>query len=242
MKTMIVRFCSALLVLAAGISYAQTVPTITAQPNTVYVGADGKYEAAPDTAVLHLDIATQQDTARAAYDRVAAAAEQVRKVLRDNGLDPKMAQVGFYAVQPMYDWKNPKRKVIGYRVVTTVTLKLRDFAKIGALTEQLANIEDAQNQSLSYTLEDMEQAKAKATEDAMKKARTQAAVVAGTGARTLGELLFASVDVSQPVIVPMMAQPVMARAMGAEAVPPTAQFTPQNVTVTAHVNAMFALK
>jgi uncharacterized protein YggE len=115
-------------------------------------------------------------------------------------------------------------------------------AKIGALTEQLANIEDAQNQTLSYTLEDVEQAKAKATEDALKKARNQAAVVATTGGRALGDLLFASVDVSQPIIIPMRAQPVMARAMGAEAAPPTSEFTPQTVTITAHVNAMFGLK
>lgn len=238
----IIRLCAAILLLAACVSHAQTVPTVTAQPNTVYVGADGKYEAAPDTAVLHLDIASQQDTSRAAYDKVSAAAEQVRKVLRENDLDPKLAQVGFYAVQPIYDWKNPKHRVVAYRVVTTVTLKLRDFAKVGALTEQLANIEEAQNQSLSYTLEDVEQAKAKATEDAIKKARSQATVVAAAGGRPLGELLFASVDVTQPVIVPLMAQPLMARAAMAEAPPPTAQFTPQNVTITAHVNAMFGLK
>jgi uncharacterized protein YggE len=240
MKTML-RFCLPLLLLAP-VSYAQTAPAVTAQANTVYSGADGKYEAAPDTAVLRLDIAAQQDTAREAYDKASVAAEQVRKVLRANGLDPKVAQVGFYAVQPMYDWKNPKRKIIGYRVVTTVTLKLRDFSKVGVLTEQLANVEGAQNQTLSYTLEDMDQAKTKATEDALRKARSQAAAVAAAGGRTMGELLFATVDVQQPTIVPVMAQPMMARAAMAEAVPPTAQFTPQEVTVTAHVNALFALK
>jgi uncharacterized protein YggE len=237
----IVRFCLPLLLLAA-ISYAQTAPAVTAQSNTVYSGADGKYEAAPDTAVLRLDIAAQQDTAREAYDKASVAAEQVRKVLRASGLDPKRAQVGFYAVQPMYDWKNPKRKIVGYRVATTVTLKLHDFSKVGVLTEQLANVEGAQNQTLSYTLEDMDQAKTKATEDAFRKAHSQAAAVAAAGGRTMGQLLFASVDVQQPTIVPVMAQPLMARAAMAEAVPPTAQFTPQEVTVTAHVNALFALK
>ncbi len=224
-----------------GMSLAQTLPAITAQPNTVYVGADGKFEAAPDTAVLRLDVASQQDTARAAYDKVAGAAEQVRKVLRDNGLDPKVAQVGFYAVQPMYDWRNPKRRVIGYRVDTTVTLKLRDFTKIGALTEQLANIDEAQSQSLNYELDDMEQAKSKATEDAFKKARTQAGALATAGGRSLGELVFASVDVS-PVIVPMRAQPMMAKAAAGATPAPTAEFTPQNVTINSHVNAVFALK
>jgi hypothetical protein len=50
------------------------------------------------------------------------------------------------------------------------------------------------------------------------------------------------VDVSQAIIV---AQPMVMRAAvaGAPAAPPpTAEFTPQSVTVNAHVNAMFALK
>jgi uncharacterized protein YggE len=230
------------LVLVCTFACAQNVPVATAQPNTIYAGADGKFEAAPDTAVLHLELASQQDTSRAAYDKVSAAAEQVREVLRKNGIDPKTMQLGFYAVQPVYDWKNPKRKVLAYRVVTSVTLKLRDFAKVGTLTDQLANIEETQNQSLSYTLEEIEEAKTRAATDALKKARNQANAVAVAGARTLGELIYASVDVNQQVIVPMrMASPVASARM-AEAAPVTAEFTPENVTITAHVNALFALK
>ncbi|HSM85235.1 MAG TPA: SIMPL domain-containing protein [Candidatus Limnocylindrales bacterium] len=230
--------------LTAAISYGQTAaPTATIQPNTIFAGADGKFEAPPDTAVMRLDISSQQDSSKAAYQKVSAAAEQVRQVIRSNGLDPKLAQLGFYAVQPVYDWKNPRHKVIAYRVVSSVTLKLRDFTRIGPLTEQFANIEETQNQSLSYTLEDVDQAKIKASEDALKKARSQAGAVAAAGGRALGELLYASVDVSQPAIIPMtMAPPMMARATMAEAAPPAAEFTPQTVTITAHVNAMFALK
>ena len=144
----------------------------------------------------------------------------------------------------MYDWKNPKHKVIGYRVTSDITLKLRDFTKIGALTEQLADIEDTQNQSVNYTLEDIEQAKAKASEDALKKARNQAAAVATAGGRTLGELLYASVDVNQQNIVPIMyAQSAMARSAAPSATPaPMTDFTPQTVAINAHVNALFALK
>ncbi|MGH9565066.1 MAG: SIMPL domain-containing protein, partial [Candidatus Angelobacter sp.] len=153
-------------------------------------------------------------------------------------------QIGFYAVQPMYDWKKPKRKIVGYSVDTSVTLKLRNFSKIGPLTEELANITAAQNQSLSYDLEDMEQAKSKAAEDALKKARSQANAIAITGGRTLGELLFASSEVNQPVVMPMELgrQPMMARSATAENAPPTAEFSPQTITITAHVNALFALK
>lgn len=241
MKSAFIFFAALIL---PSIAWPQNTPVATAQPNTIFAGADGKFEANPDTAVLRLDISSQQDTSRAAYDKVAAAAEQVRGVLRRNGIDPKSAQIGFYAVQPVYDWKNPKHKVIAYHVVTSVTLKLKDFAKVGVLTEQLADIEETQNQSLSYTLEDIEEAKNKAAGDALKKARSQAAAVATAGGRSLGELLYASVDVNQPVIMPVMARTPMAAAkMGAaEIAPATAEFTPETVTVNAHVNAMFALK
>jgi uncharacterized protein YggE len=216
-------------------------PVVQAQLNTIYAGADGKYESAPDTAVLHLNIAAQEDTSRSAFDKASAAAERVRQVLKNNGIDVKAMQVGFYSVQPMYDWKNPKHKVVGYRVSTDLTLKLRDFSKIGGVIEQTADIDSMQNQSLNYILEDMEPAKAKAAEDALKKARNQASAVATAGGRNLGELLYASVDVNQPVVMPMVMRAAMAGAPAA-AQAPTAEFTPQSVTINAHVNAMFALK
>jgi uncharacterized protein YggE len=239
------KILGSLIVLAlAGISSAQVASTPAAiQINTIYAGADGKFESAPDTAVIRMDIASQQDTSRAAYDHAALAVDHVRQVLKSNGIDLKAAQFGTYQMQPMYDWKNPKHKVIGYRVASDVTLKLRDFTRIGALTEQLADVEDTQNQSVNYTLEDIEQAKAKASEDALKKARNQAGAVATAGGRTLGDLLYASVDVNQTNIVPIMyAQAGLRSAAPMATPPPMTDFTPQTVTINAHVNALFALK
>jgi len=241
MKTKILLQILLIVLPACAVTSAQQ-GTQVVQPNTIYAGGDGKFEAAPDTAVLRLDIGAQDSTSAGAYTKASAAAERVRQAVKNNGIDAKALQIGFYSVQPMYDWKDPKRKVIAYRVVTNLTLKLRDFTKIGGIIEQTANIEDMQNQSLSYILEDVEPAKAKAAEDAVKKARTQAAAVATTGGRSLGELLYASVDVTQPII---MAQPMMraASSTGAPvAAPPTAEFGPQTVTINAHVNALFALK
>jgi len=210
--------------------------------NAVYVGADGKFESAPDTALIQFNIAAQENTSRAAYDKAAAATEQVRGVLKNNGIDPKTAEFGFFAVQPMYDWKNPKHKVIGYRVVSNVSLRLHEFSKVGAITQQMADIESTENQSLSYTLENIDSAKIKAAEDAMRKARAEANAVAVAGGRTLGELLYASVDVNQPVVpVPMRALAGMSSG-AAPPPPPTEGFTPQSVTINAHVNAMYALK
>ncbi len=231
-----------LLLLGAIAALAQDHPSVSAQPNTVYVGADGKFESAPDTAQIQFNVSVQDDTSQAAFARASKNVEQVRQVLRANGIDPNAANVGFLSVQPVYEWK-PKQHVVGYRVTTDVTMKLKDFAKVGPITQQLADANVSETQTLSYTLENIDDAKNKAVEDAYRRARNSADALARASGRTVGELSYASVDTFEN---PRLVMPHMARAMSAaaNAAPPapTEGFTPQTVTVTAHVNALFNLK
>jgi uncharacterized protein YggE len=222
------------------IVFAQA-PNVNAAPNTIYTGADGKFEAPPDTAVVQFNISSQADSAKTAYDQAAKQAEQTRQIMRDNGIDPKTAQIGSYSIEPMYDWKTAKRKLVGYRVGTSVTLKLKDFAKIGPITQQLADSTVSESQSISYTLDNMDEGKSKAVEDAYHRARSAADSLARAAGRSVGELSYASVDTFENVRPIGIMPRVM--AMKAEAAPaPTEQFTPQTVNVTAHVNALFNLK
>jgi uncharacterized protein YggE len=227
---------------ASSLSFAQDHPALTALPNSVYAGADGKYECAPDTAVLQFNISVQEDTSQAAYQHAAKDVEEVRQVLHANGIEPKAANIGSLSVQPMYDWKNAKQKVIGYRVAADVTLKLKDFSKIGPITQQLAEANVSERQTLNYTLENIDEAKNKAVEDAYRRVRNSAETIARASGRNLGELSYASVDTfeNQRIPVPHMARAMAATANAAPA--PTEEFTPQTVTVTAHVNALFNLK
>ena len=243
MKTILVTLC-AILVLSV-LSIAQS-PTLNPLPNTIFVGADGKFETAPDTALIQFNISAQADSAKDAYDQAAKQAEATRQVLRANGIDPKSAEIGFFSLNPQYDWKNPKHKVIGYQVTTSVSLKLKDFSKIGPVTQQLADasvVGESQSLSLSYTLDSTEEAKSKAVADAYRRARASAQSLATASGRTLGELSYASVDTFENIrVLAPMPRRAMPMAMAAQGSTPTEEFSPQNVTVTAHVNAMFVLK
>ena len=233
-------FGFALLTLVAA---AQDRPAITAQPNIVYVGADGKYEAAPDTALVQFNISAQEDTPQAAYVRASRASEQIRQILRSNGIDPKTAEIGFFSPQPVYDYRTPKRKLVGYRADSSVSLKLKDFAKMGPILQQLAAIDVTENQSVNYTLDNIDAAKLKAVEDAFQRARAEGASLAQAANRNLAELSYASVDTAEQVrVVQPMAMRAMMGANVAAQQAPTVEFTPQKVIVTAHVNAMFMLK
>jgi uncharacterized protein len=238
MKAIVTIFAVLLLV---GLVFGQERPTITAQPNTVFVGADGKFEANPDTALVQFNISAQENDSRAAYERASKQAEQVRQILRSNGIEPAAAQLGYFSIEPVYDYKQAKRKLVAYRVNVSVSLKLKDFAKIAPIVQQLSDSDITEEQSISYTLDDIDAAKTKAVEDAYRRARASAEAVARAGGRTLGELSYASVDTVE--FRPMPMQP-MARmsAMAQSAPAPTEQFSPQTTSVTAHVNAMFTLK
>ncbi len=218
--------------------------TLAPQSNTVWVGADGKFESEPDTALVQFNISAQEDKLADANQRATQAAEQVRQLLRSNGIDPKDAQVGRFAVQPVYDYKNPKRKLVGYRVDTDISVKVKDFSKIGPIAEGLANMDVTSNQSITYQLDDIDAAKIKAVEDALRRCHDEAAAVARYGARTLGELSYASVDTFEPNPIRPMAMMRQAAPMGgvAASAAPTEEFGAQKITVTAHVNALYTLK
>lgn len=210
-------------------------------PNTVYIGATGKFEANPDVAIIQFNIAAQEATAKDAYDRAAKGAEQVRQIMRSNGIDPKTAQIGYYSIAPVQEWHAGHAKVVGYQVSASVTLKLKDFSKIGPIVQQLADADITANNSINYTLDDVEAAKTKAVQDAYVRARASADALATSAGRALGEMVSATVDISENTrIHPMMPMAKMAMAQAAPA--PTEEFSPQTVSVTAHANVTFALK
>jgi len=230
-----------LLVVYAMVATSQTAPTPVATQNTIYVGADGKYESAPDAAIVSFGISVQEATSKEAYDHAARSTDQVRDLLRKNGIEPKSAEIGYFSLEPVYDYRNAKRKLIGYRGVSTVTLKLKDFTKVGPLVQGLSDLDISDNQSVSYILDNIDEGKTKAAQDALLRARSIANVVATTAGRGLGELVYASVDTFEaPRPVPMRAMTMSANANASPE--PTAEFSAQKVSVTAHVNAMFGLK
>jgi uncharacterized protein YggE len=103
-----------IVLVIANYAVAQEHPAVTAQANTVYVGVDGNYEAAPDTALIQFNLSVQEGKAHVAYEHASRDAEQVRQILRANGVDPKAANLGFFStgrsmtgkIRPASRWRS----------------------------------------------------------------------------------------------------------------------------------------
>ncbi|HUS18053.1 MAG TPA: hypothetical protein VMZ25_00210, partial [Terriglobales bacterium] len=76
------QLCLVLLLTFALGAVGQERPTVTARENAVFVGADGKFEAAPDTAIIQFTIAAQETGSEAAYAKASGAAEKMRQAMR----------------------------------------------------------------------------------------------------------------------------------------------------------------
>jgi len=210
-------------------------------PNSVSVGADGDFESAPDTAVITCMISAQENTSQAAFESASRLAEQLRQALRNAGVDPATAELSRYSLYPVFDYKNPKQKAIAYRVGTSVTIKLKDFAKIAPVTESLATLNGITGQNMTYDLEAIDAAKQKAIGKAYERARMYAETLAKVSGKQLGGLLSAAVDTQ--LIMPAMAY---ARTMAIDSAvagkAPTEDFGASKIKVTAHINGVFGLQ
>jgi hypothetical protein len=224
------------LVILAAAAMAQPNP-IT--PDTVWTGGEGKFQSAPDTALVQFSISVQQTELKAAYAQAQDSAQRIRQILRDHGIEPKDAEIGSFSMTPVYKWE-AKRKLVGFQINSHVTIKVHDFSKLGPIIDSFSQVDTTDALSLSYTLENIEAAKAKAVEDAYRTAHRNAEVLARAAGRTLGAMIYASVDANDfvPQPRPMMRMEAKANA-GAS---PIEEFTPAMVTMTAHVNALFQLK
>ncbi|HZR32930.1 MAG TPA: SIMPL domain-containing protein [Terriglobales bacterium] len=220
--------------------------------SSITVEADGQVEAEPDVAQMRFDISAQDQSARNAYEKVAKTSDQIRTILRSNGVDSTTAEVGSLYFQPLIEYKKNKRKIVAYRVKSAVTLKLRDFAKVGAILQQLSEGDITDSQSLNYILSSLDSAKTRAAENAMQKALREATSAAKAAGATVGSLISATVDVRQQIRPLLNADSIgkletvevsagMASAQPPPP-PPTAEFTPQSVSISAHVRAIFSLK
>lgn len=222
------------ILLAVDLGWAQAPRPVA---RTITVAAQGRDQTAPDTAVLSFDISSQDRQVRRAYALAQAQADQVRALLRRNGIQPQQAQLGSYQLQPNMDWK--AHKVIDYTVAVRLSVELTDFQKIGGLLDQAGSAGLPIGQSVAFILKNDAPAKAQAIADGYRQARAEAEALAQAAGQRLAGLRSASIDVQELPIVRTMARAALAPMVSA--LPPTAEFTPQEITVTAAVNAVFDL-
>jgi uncharacterized protein YggE len=180
-------------------STAQTQsPDIKFIAETLVVQADGIYQADPDLATLTFDISTQEKELKQSYDLASQAMQKIVSLAEKNGVKKEDVSSGVLTVRPYYDGDR-RKKAKYYTVQGQITLKVREFSKLGPILEGSAEDGITDFRSLTYSLENEESAKQKAVAEAMKRAVGRASAALEQKGQKVGALRFANLDVKQLV-------------------------------------------
>lgn len=211
----------------------------------IIVSGEGEAAAAPDMALISLSVLRDADTAREALDANNKAMADVLAAMKAFGIEDKDLQTSGFSIQPRYVYPDPNKgenfepKITGYTVVNSLGVRVRDLAKVGDVLDQSVTLGVNQGGNITFVKDDatavMEEARKKAVENAIAKAKTITAT-AGVG---IGRILEMSEQSYQPGPIPMMqADMAMMKSAGAPAVPVAAGENSYRVTV----NVTFEIK
>ena len=231
------------------------------QTNTVSVDGTGDAYAVPDVATFSF---TVSDTEKAVADAQTKATDKINaalKVVRASGVADKDIQTQYYSIEPQYQYQNAvcpmaspadsavsssgmmiptycppgKQTLTGYTVSESVTVKLRDLSKAGALLVSLGSAGVSDLNGPSFAVDDpnavQDQARTKAIADAKSKA-SELAKELGVHIVRVTSFTEGNNGVIRPVMYAMNGSVGAAAPKAAPEVPTGQQKVTDNVTIT----------
>lgn len=193
-------------------------------------------KVSPDLAYVNYSLIGNGATSKLASDAAAVKAAMVKKALLKNAITSDMLEQVSYHINPIY---NDKRKIIGYKAVNNVKVRVEQIEKLGDIIDSLTAGGADNIGSISYTLKNREVYQELLLQDAIYMARKKAAVIAQAGGRNLGRMLTARIN--SYTSMPRMANAVMLKS--AEALDTVATVLEnKEIELRADVETAFALE
>lgn len=205
--------------------------------NSIHVSGTGEARAPADEATFYVAVETEGETAKDAGEANAKRMNVLRSALLNAGLTDEELQTGRYNVFPVYGKQSGpeprKPSIMGYRATNQLAVKTLKLDQLGSFIDQALVAGANRVENVQFGLSNPEAAQAEALQDAVKRARASAEVIAQSLGVKLGDIIEAS-TVTDPVRPMVMAY---ARGAAMESTP----IDPGEQTVTAQVQLRFAI-
>jgi uncharacterized protein len=206
-------------------------------PRSLRVLGEGRAHAAPDVAIATIGVvATDPLLAKATRD-ADARARKVQAVVAAAGVAPADVQTSRYDVdiERRADRPDEAPRVVGYRVVNELRVKVRDLAALGGLLDRVVAAGANEVQGLQFAKDDTTAEQGRALAAAVRAARAKAEEMARAAGLRLGEIVELSEGVRS---APGPIGPLRAMSMGKAS---GVAVQSGDVEVEAQVEAVFAL-
>jgi len=167
--------------------------SISSQQDTgIWVTGVGEITVVPDVAVISLGVEAQAMTVAEAQQQANGAMNAIMGVLDSHSIDEKDIKTQQYSIQPVREWRDEQYTLTGYRVVTSVTVKVRNIDYAGSIIDDAAAAGGDYTviNSVSFTVDEPEAYYKDAREEAMADAKDKAEQLAKLSGVKLGSPIY----------------------------------------------------
>ena len=219
--------------LACGLALA-TPLAAQETPRQITVTGSAETEAVPDLATITVGVTTQAETAAAALAANSEAMTEVFAALDGAGIAARDRQTSQLNLSPVYgenERPDLPPPVVAYQADNTVTIRVREIAKLGGTIDALAKAGANRLFGINFEVSEPRAALDTARRNAVADARAKAELYAEAAGVTLGAVISVS-ESGMASPAPYFAKADMASA-------PVAEGT---VTLSANVEVVFAIE
>ncbi|NTU57409.1 MAG: SIMPL domain-containing protein [Chlorobiaceae bacterium] len=195
------------------------MPELHAEEPGISVNASGSVNVRPDMAVFRAVVQSSDKDARKASAKTAETWAELQKALRSAGIPVDDSPSAGYTVSPEWVWDKPSgRNVLkGYVARHVVRVTVRDLRLIGAAVDAAVQAGVGDVQEIQFSSSRQEALKREALDLAVRKARTDAEVMANAAGGRLGTLLELASDAQSYPVMRQDAMMLRAAPMAAPA-------------------------
>ena len=193
------------------------LPAWAADLRTISITGHGEARGRPDTATIQAGVTTNAPTAAAALSANSTRMNAVFAALKKLGIPDRNIQTSGFSVFPQYTngENNTARRLTGYQVSNSVSVRLEDVDRTGPALDALVAAGANQMNGISFDIAKPEPLLDQARTEAVADARHRAEVYAKAAGVSLGSIQSINENGSSPPPRPMYRMAMMA----AEAAP-----------------------
>ena len=209
-----------------------------AEGTLLNISANAEATRVPDVATLSAGVVTQAADGNSAMHQNAQQMDKVLAAIKAAGIAERDVQTSGVSLNPQYRYAdNEAPKITGYQASNTVSLKVRDIAKLGKVLDALAAQGANQINGPQFEIDQPEPVYDEARLAALKKAQTRAQ----TYAKSLGLQVRRIVSISENAGGGFRPMPMMRAQAAGMAMDKATPVAPGESTVSVNLDVVFEL-
>ncbi len=146
--------------------------------DTITISGEGKITSKPDIARISIGVISEGEDVQSTQERNTEQTNAIIASFKDFNISDDDVQTSNYQVFPQYDYDDGERKLRGYRVSQSLSVKVRDMAKIGDVLAKAGELGSNEIHGVTFDIDDPSALESQAREEAIDDAKAKADTLA----------------------------------------------------------------